>query len=94
MRTEIAVFIIFLRTALHSLVRFATVSRSRCGRLQTGRMHFSIFLVYANSWSHTDINNIGYKTHRSSALTNYYRRSAITSIVTILDESFLFSESD
>jgi len=57
-------------------------------------MHFSNFLVYAKSWSHTDINNIGYKAHRSSALTNYYRRSPITSIVAITDESFLFSESD
>jgi len=33
-------------------------------RLQTGRMRFSIFLVYSKSWTHTDINNISYKTHR------------------------------
>jgi len=45
-------------------------------------MHFSIFLVYSKSWTHTDINNIGYK--RGSALTNYYRRSAMTLIVAIL----------
>jgi len=63
-------------------------------RLQTGRMHFSIFLVYSKSQAHTDINNIGYKTHRGSALTNYYRRSAMTLIVAILDESFLFREND
>ena len=55
-------------------------------RLQTGRTHFSIFLlVYSKSWTHTDINNIGYKTHRGSTLTNYYRRSAMTLIVAILD---------
>jgi len=54
-------------------------------RLQTGRMHFSIFLVYSKSWTHTDINNVGCKTHRGSALTNYYRRSAMTVIVAILD---------
>jgi len=41
-------------------------------------MHFSIFLVYSSSWTHTDINNIGYTTHRGSDLTNYYRRSAMT----------------
>jgi len=45
---------------------------------------------------HTDINNIGNKTHRGSALTNYYRRpsmfncgdfrlTATTLIVAILD---------
>jgi len=42
-------------------------------------MRFSIFLVYSKSWTQTDINNIGYKTRRGSALTNYYRRSAMTS---------------
>jgi len=35
-------------------------------------MHFSIFLVCSQSWTHTDINNIGYKTHRGSALTTHY----------------------
>jgi len=35
-------------------------------------MHFSIFLVYSKSWTHADINNIGCKTHRGPALTNYY----------------------
>jgi len=54
-------------------------------RLQTGRMHFSIFLVYSKSRTHTDINNICYKTHRGSASTHCYRRSAMTLIVAILD---------
>ena len=55
-------------------------------RLQTGRMRFSIFLVYSKSWTHTNINNISYKTHRGSALTSYYyQRSAMTVIVAILD---------
>jgi len=54
-------------------------------RLQTGRIPFSFILVYSKSWTHTDINNIGYKTHRGSALTNYYRRSAVNLIVAILD---------
>jgi len=49
-------------------------------------MHFSIFLIYSKSWTHSVINNIGYKTHRESALTNYYRRSAMTLIVAILDQ--------
>jgi len=44
--------------------------------------------------SHTDINNIGCRTHKGSALTNYYRRSATTLIVVILDESFLFCENE
>jgi len=57
-------------------------------------MHFSIFLVYLKSWTHTHINNIGYETHRRSVLTNYYRRSAMTLIVAILDESFLFCGND
>ena len=37
---------------------------------------------------------IGCKTHRGSALTNYYRRSAMTLIVAFLDESFLFCENE
>jgi len=53
-------------------------------RLQTSRMHFSIFLVYSKSWTHTS-NNINYKTHRKSALTNYYQCFAMTLIVAILD---------
>jgi len=68
-----------------------------CGlwRLQTKRMHFSIFLVFQNpGHTHTDINNIGCKTHRGPALTNYFRRWAMTLIVAILDESCLFSENE
>jgi len=53
--------------------------------------HFS---CVSKSWTHTDINNIVYKTHGGSALTNYYRRSAMTLIVAILDESFLFCENE
>jgi len=44
--------------------------------------------------THTDINNIGCKTHKGSALTNYYRRSAKTLIVAILDDRFLFCENE
>jgi len=53
--------------------------------------HFSCF---SKSWTHTDINNIGCNTYRGSALTNYYRRSAMTLIVALLDESFLFCENE
>jgi len=37
---------------------------------------------------------IGCKTHRGSALTNYYRHSATTLFVALLDESFLFCENE
>jgi len=52
-------------------------------------MPFSIFLVYSKSWTHTDINNTGYKTQRVSALTNCYRRSAMILIVAILDQQLV-----
>ena len=60
------------------LVGFAIVSRSRC--LETADRENTLFhfFVYSKSWTHTDIHNIGYKTHRGSALTNCYRRSAMT----------------
>jgi len=53
-----------------------------------------MFLIYSKSWTHTDIDNIGYKTHRISALTDYYRRSAMTLIEAILDTRFLFCENE
>jgi len=55
-----------------------------CGDCRPGECTFPFFLFIQNP-GHTDINNIGYKTHRGSALTNYYRRSAMTLIVAILD---------
>jgi len=34
---------------------------------------FFLFIQNPGQWTRTDINNIGYKTHRGPALTNYYR---------------------
>jgi len=79
-----------------SLVHFATVLGSRCvdcGGCKLGECTFPFFLFF-KSWSHTDINNLGCKTHKGPALTNYYRRSAMTLTVAILDKSFLFCENE